>query len=61
MCPLPPLPASSYGVDRQAVDLLAAPDDGVHCGRCNKCAERQAAFVKLAWKMPRSMSLHQVQ
>jgi 7-cyano-7-deazaguanine synthase len=21
-----------------------APDDGLHCGRCNKCAERQAAF-----------------
>jgi 7-cyano-7-deazaguanine synthase len=22
-----------------------APDDGRHCGRCNKCAERQAAFA----------------
>jgi 7-cyano-7-deazaguanine synthase len=21
-----------------------APNDGLHCGRCNKCAERQAAF-----------------
>jgi 7-cyano-7-deazaguanine synthase len=21
-----------------------APDRGIHCGRCNKCAERQAAF-----------------
>jgi 7-cyano-7-deazaguanine synthase len=21
-----------------------APQDGLHCGRCNKCAERQAAF-----------------
>ena len=21
-----------------------APRDGVHCGQCNKCAERQAAF-----------------
>jgi len=23
-----------------------APGDGTHCGRCNKCAERQAAFVR---------------
>jgi 7-cyano-7-deazaguanine synthase len=21
-----------------------APIDGMHCGQCNKCAERQAAF-----------------
>jgi 7-cyano-7-deazaguanine synthase len=25
-----------------------APVNGVHCGRCNKCAERQAAFAHLA-------------
>jgi len=23
-----------------------APGDGIHCGRCNKCAERQAAFAE---------------
>lgn len=25
-----------------------APEDGQHCGRCNKCAERKAAFGHLA-------------
>jgi 7-cyano-7-deazaguanine synthase len=26
-----------------------APVDGLHCGRCNKCAERQAAFRLVHW------------
>jgi 7-cyano-7-deazaguanine synthase len=29
-----------------------APDTGLHCGRCNKCAERQAAFVEAALDDP---------
>jgi 7-cyano-7-deazaguanine synthase len=24
-----------------------APVDGLHCGRCNKCAERRRAFAQL--------------
>jgi 7-cyano-7-deazaguanine synthase len=29
-----------------------APVSGMHCGRCNKCAERQAAFRLVAWSDP---------
>jgi 7-cyano-7-deazaguanine synthase len=29
-----------------------APRDGLHCGRCNKCAERQAAFALVALPDP---------
>lgn len=29
-----------------------APRDGLHCGRCNKCAERQIAFADMGWKDP---------
>ena len=29
-----------------------APRDGLHCGRCNKCAERQAAFALISLADP---------
>jgi 7-cyano-7-deazaguanine synthase len=29
-----------------------APSAGMHCGRCNKCAERQAAFRTVGWPDP---------
>ncbi len=29
-----------------------APDGSVHCGRCNKCAERQAAFAEVGMEDP---------
>lgn len=29
-----------------------APHDGTHCGNCNKCAERQAAFRLIRMKDP---------
>jgi len=29
-----------------------APNGGIHCGRCNKCAERQAAFVEAGLEDP---------
>jgi 7-cyano-7-deazaguanine synthase len=29
-----------------------APVSGLHCGRCNKCAERQAAFRMVDWPDP---------
>jgi len=29
-----------------------APVDGKHCGRCNKCAERQAAFARIGIEDP---------
>jgi len=29
-----------------------APISGLHCGRCNKCAERQAAFRQVNWPDP---------
>jgi 7-cyano-7-deazaguanine synthase len=29
-----------------------APDDGLHCGHCNKCAERLAAFVEAGIEDP---------
>ncbi|MGE3406913.1 MAG: 7-cyano-7-deazaguanine synthase [Pirellulales bacterium] len=28
------------------------PRGGLHCGQCNKCAERQAAFASVAWPDP---------
>jgi 7-cyano-7-deazaguanine synthase len=28
------------------------PRDGLHCGRCNKCAERQEAFQSISQKDP---------
>jgi 7-cyano-7-deazaguanine synthase len=33
-----------------------APVDGRHCGRCNKCAERQRAFVAAGVKDPTEYS-----
>ena len=33
-----------------ALDLIfscIAPEDGLHCGRCNKCAERRKGFNEL--------------
>jgi len=29
-----------------------APVSGLHCGQCNKCAERQAAFRQVGWPDP---------
>jgi 7-cyano-7-deazaguanine synthase len=29
-----------------------APVSGLHCGQCNKCAERQAAFGQVGWPDP---------
>lgn len=29
-----------------------APIEGLHCGQCNKCAERQAAFRSVGWTDP---------
>jgi len=29
-----------------------APADGLHCGRCNKCAERKAAFASVEMRDP---------
>lgn len=29
-----------------------APEDGLHCGRCNKCAERKQAFRDIALEDP---------
>ncbi len=29
-----------------------APRDGLHCGNCNKCAERAAAFVQMGLADP---------
>lgn len=29
-----------------------APSNGRHCGRCNKCAERHAAFASAGWPDP---------
>jgi 7-cyano-7-deazaguanine synthase len=34
-----------------------APDGGVHCGRCNKCAERQAAFAEAGVSDPTEYAL----
>jgi 7-cyano-7-deazaguanine synthase len=28
------------------------PQEGLHCGRCNKCAERRQAFVAAGWSDP---------
>ena len=35
-----------------------APVDGRHCGRCNKCAERQAAFRLIAAEDPTEYAHH---
>ena len=29
-----------------------APQAGLHCGKCNKCAERQVAFASMGWQDP---------
>jgi len=34
-----------------------SPVDGVQCGFCNKCAERQAAFASIGWTDPSSYAL----
>jgi 7-cyano-7-deazaguanine synthase len=36
-----------------------APRDGLHCGRCNKCAERQAAFELIALADPTCYAVQQ--
>ena len=35
------------------------PHDGLHCGRCNKCAERRAAFLFLNVGDPTQYTFHQ--
>jgi len=34
-----------------------APVAGLHCGQCNKCAERQAAFREVGWPDPTQYAL----
>jgi 7-cyano-7-deazaguanine synthase len=38
------------GLPLQLTFSCIAPGDGVHCGCCNKCAERQAAFAEAGVK-----------
>jgi 7-cyano-7-deazaguanine synthase len=37
--------ALGRGLPLELTFSCIAPIDGLHCGRCNKCAERQAAFI----------------
>ena len=37
----------SRGLDLDLSFSCIAPVDGLHCGRCNKCAERSNAFDEL--------------
>jgi 7-cyano-7-deazaguanine synthase len=40
------------GVPLDTTFSCIAPHDGLHCGCCNKCAERQSAFQRANWEDP---------
>lgn len=40
------------GIPLELTFSCIRPVAGLHCGRCNKCAERQAAFRDVGWQDP---------
>jgi 7-cyano-7-deazaguanine synthase len=44
--------ALGRGLPLELTFSCIAPSDGLHCGRCNKCAERQNAFCRLGAEDP---------